>query len=149
MDFPVQFDVTPDWRVFLFAAAISVVTGVLFGLAPARSAAKMDAHAVLKGDASGWRGRKLAFRDVLVVMQVAICFVLVSACLLSLRGLQRTLTVHLGFDPHGVTVAGFDLGLAGYSPESGRDFQRTRPYGTGKSSRRAIRGIFQLRSVEH
>ncbi len=58
---------------------------------------------------------RIAFRDVLVVSQVAICFVLVSACLLSLRGLQRTLTVPLGFDPHGVTVAGFDLGLAGYT----------------------------------
>jgi len=124
MDFPVQFDVTPDWRVFLFAAAISVVTGILFGLAPARNAARTDANAVLKGETSGWRGRRIAFRDVLVVSQVAICFVLVSACLLSLRGLQRTLTVPLGFEPLGVTVAGFDLGLAGYSAERGRDFQR-------------------------
>jgi len=124
LDFPVQFDVTPDWRVFLFAAAISVVTGILFGLAPAHNAAKTDANAVLKGEQDGWRGRRIAFRDVLVVLQVAISFVLVSACLLSLRGLQRTLTVPLGFEPHGVTVAGFDLGLAGYSAERGRDFQR-------------------------
>jgi predicted permease len=124
LDFPVQFDVKPDWRVFLFAAAISVVTGVLFGLAPAHSAAKTDAHAVLKGEPSAWRGRRIAFRDVLVVAQVAICFVLVSACMLSLRDLQRTLTVPLGFDPHRVTVAGFDLGLAGYTTERGRDFQR-------------------------
>jgi predicted permease len=124
LDFPVQFDVQPDWRVFLFAAAISLITGVLFGLAPARSAVKTDAHAVLKGEPSAWRGRRIAFRDVLVVTQVAICFVLVSACLLSLRGLQRTLTVPLGFDPHGVTVAAFDLGLAGYTTERGRDFQR-------------------------
>jgi predicted permease len=124
LDFPVQFDVKPDWRVFLFAAAISVITGVLFGLAPAHSAAKTDAQAVLKGEPCAWRGRRIAFRDVLVVAQVAICFVLVSACVMSLRGLQRTLTVPLGFDPHGVTVAGFDLGLAGYTTERGRDFQR-------------------------
>jgi macrolide transport system ATP-binding/permease protein len=124
LDFPVQFDVTPDWRVFLFAAAISVITGILFGLAPAHSAARTEAHAVLKGEPSAWRGRRIAFRDVLVVAQVAICFVLVSACMLSLRGLQRTLRVPLGFDPHGVTVAGFDLGLAGYTAERGRDFQR-------------------------
>jgi predicted permease len=123
MDFPVQFDVAPDWRVFLFAAGISIVTGILFGLAPARNAAKTDANVVLKGETSGWRGGRIAFRDVLVVTQVPICFVLVSACLLSLRGLQRTLTVPLGFEPHGVTVSGFDLGLAGYSTERGRDFQ--------------------------
>ena len=79
---------------------------------------------MLKGEPSAWRGRRIAFRDVLVVAQVAICFVLVSACMLSLRGLQRTLRVPLGFDPHGVTVAGFDLGLAGYTAERGRDFQR-------------------------
>jgi macrolide transport system ATP-binding/permease protein len=124
MDLPVQFDVTPDWRVFCFAAAISVVAGMLFGLAPARHAAKTDANAVLKGESSGLRGRRLALRDVLVAVQVALCFVLVTACLLSLRGLQRSLTLHLGFEPRGATVAQFDLGIAGYSVQRGRDFQR-------------------------
>jgi predicted permease len=124
MDLPVQFDVTPDWRVFCFAAAISVVAGMLFGLAPARHAAKTDANAVLKGESGGLRGRRLALRDILVTVQVALCFVLVTACLLSLRGLQRSLRLHLGFEPHGATVAQFDLGLAGYSTQRGKDFQR-------------------------
>ncbi|HEY2498535.1 MAG TPA: ABC transporter permease, partial [Candidatus Angelobacter sp.] len=52
MDFPVQFDVSPDWRVFCFAAAISVAAGMLFGLVPARHAAKTDSNAVLKGETS-------------------------------------------------------------------------------------------------
>src|SRR5215831_5014311 len=124
MDFPVQFDVSPDWRVFCFAAAISAVAGILFGLAPSRHAARTDANAALKGESQGMQGKRLALRDVLVVVQVALCFVLVSACLLSLRGLQRSLTMHLGFEPQGVTVAEFDLGLAGYSEQRGRDFQR-------------------------
>src|SRR5580765_1052018 len=124
MDFPVQFDVSPDWRVFCFAAAISAVAGILFGLAPARHAAKTDSNAALKGETQGIQGKRVALRDVLVVIQVALCFVLVSACLLSLRGLQHSLTMHLGFEPQGVTVAQFDLGLAGYSEQRGRDFQR-------------------------
>jgi predicted permease len=137
MDFPVQFDVSPDWRVFCFAAAVSVAAGVLFGLAPARHAARIDANAVLKGEAAGFRGGRLALRDVLVAVQLALCFVLVSACLLSLRGLQRSYNLHLGFEPQGATVAAFDLGLAGYSEQRGRDFQR-----------RALEALQQLPGVQ-
>ena len=124
LDFPVQFDVTPDWRVFCFAAVVSAIAGILFGLAPARHAARTDSNAVLKGETRGFQGQRLALRDALVVVQVALCFVLVSACLLSLRSLQKSFSMHLGFEPQGVTMAAFDLGLAGYSPEKGRDFQR-------------------------
>src|SRR5262249_49181779 len=117
MDFPVQFDVSPDWRVFLFAFAVSLVAGALFGCAPAWRASKTDANAVLKGASTSWARSRLAFRDVLVVLQVALCFVLVAACLLSLRGLQQALKMPLGFEPEGVSVIGSDLGLAGYSDE--------------------------------
>ncbi|HEY6293656.1 MAG TPA: ABC transporter permease [Terriglobia bacterium] len=124
MDIPVQFDVNPDWRVFLFACAVSIVAGALFGCAPAWRASKTDANAVLNGSIMSWGRRRLAFRDVLVVLQVALCFVLVSACLMSLRGLQQALNVRLGFDPEGVSVVGYDLGLAAYSEEKGRTFQQ-------------------------
>ena len=124
MDFPVQFNVEPDWRVFFFAFVISLIAGLLFGAAPAGNASRTDAQAVLKGEQSGWRRRRLAMRDVLVVLQVALCFVLVSACLLSLRGLQQSLGLHLGFQPEGVSAVAFDLGLAGYTEEQGRNFQR-------------------------
>ncbi len=59
-----------------------------------------------------------------MALQVALCFVLISGCLLSLRGLQHALTMPLGFQPRGVAVVGFELGLAGYSEEQGRNFQR-------------------------
>jgi predicted permease len=71
-----------------------------------------------------WGRGRLAFRDVLVVVQVALCFVLVSASLLSLRGLQQALNMNLGFAPQHVSAAAFELGLAGYSEERGRAFQR-------------------------
>jgi predicted permease len=124
MDFPVQFNVNPDWREFLFAFAAAIAAGVLFGSAPAWRASKTDSNTVLKGaPASGGRQR-LATRDLLVVVQVALCFVLVSACLLAVRGLQHALNMRLGFDPRHVSVVAFDLGLAGYGEEQGHDFQR-------------------------
>ena len=124
MDIPVQFNVSPDWRVFLFAFAISLVAGALFGLAPAWRVSKTDANAVLKGSATDGRPRRLAFRDVLVVVQVALCFVLVAACLISLRGLQQSLKMNLGFEPGGVSVVAYDLGLGGYSDQKGRAFDQ-------------------------
>jgi len=124
MDFPVQFNVDPDMRVFLFAFAISMIAGVLFGAAPAGRASKTDPQAVLKGEQRGWRGARLAVRDFLVVLQVALCFVLVAACLLSLRGLQQSLTLQLGFQPQNVSVVAFDVGLAGYNQQQGESFRR-------------------------
>ena len=124
MDFPVQIDVNPDWRVFLFGCAASLLAGILFGTAPAAQASRTDANAILKGEQKTWRRTRLAMRDVLVVLQVALCFVLVSGCLLSLRGLQQAMGLRLGFQPQGVSVVGFDLGLSGYSEEQGRNFQR-------------------------
>jgi len=124
MDFPMQYDISLDWRVFLFAAAGSLVAGGLFGSAPAWRASKSDPNMVLRGASATWGRSRLAFRDVLVVIQIALCFVLVSASLLSLRGLQQALKMNLGFAPQHVSVVAFELGLAGYSEDRGRDFQR-------------------------
>jgi predicted permease len=125
VDVPIQFDIPVDLRVLLFASIASAAAGLLFGLAPARQAAKTNPNSALKeSDGSQMVGRGLPVRDVLVAVQVAICVVLVSACALSLRGLQQALTMSLGFDPKGVTIVGFDLGLAGYSKEAGAQFQR-------------------------
>jgi predicted permease len=124
MDFPVQFNVNPDWRVFLFASVVSVIAGGLFGCLPAWRASKTDANSMLKGPVTTAGLRRLALRDGVVVLQVALCFVLVSGCLLSLQGLRRALKMNLGFEPQHVSVVGFDLGLAGYSAEQGRAFQQ-------------------------
>jgi predicted permease len=125
LDFPVQLNVNPDWTVFFFAFIISAVTGILFGLGPAYRGTRTSANAVLKGSSPVWiHHHGLGLRDVLVALQVALCFVLTAACLLSLRGLQHALNLPLGFQPNGVAVVSLDLGLAGYAEEQGRNFQR-------------------------
>ncbi len=126
IDFPVQLNVSPDWRVFGFAAVISIATGVLFGLGPAVRSACADVNGVLKGGPGMALLRKrfrLSFRDLLVACEIALCFVLVFGSVLSLRGLQRAVTMQIGFQPKNVTTAAFDLGLAGYSEAQGRAFQ--------------------------
>jgi hypothetical protein len=67
---------------------------------------------------------RLYFRDILVAAEIAFCFVLVFGCVLSLRGLQRALTLSLGFQAEHVATVAFDLGLAGYQPAQGRQFQQ-------------------------
>jgi macrolide transport system ATP-binding/permease protein len=124
MDFPVRFSVNPDWRVFLFALAGAILAGMLFGSAPAWRASRTDPNATLRGASATWGRSRLAFRDLLVVVQVALCFVLVSASFLSLRGLQQALKMNLGFHTEHVATAAFDLNLAGYSEERGRAFQQ-------------------------
>jgi macrolide transport system ATP-binding/permease protein len=124
LDFPMQYDVSLDWRVFLFAVAGSLIAGGLFGSAPAWRASKSDPNLVLRGASATWGRGRFALRDVLVVVQVALCFVLVSASLLSLRGLQQALKMNLGFEPQHVSLVAFELGLAGYSEDRGRAFQQ-------------------------
>jgi predicted permease len=123
MDFPVQLNVRVDWRVFLFAMAGSIVAAGLSGSAPAWRASRTDPNAALRGAFATWRTR-LALRDLLVTAQVAICFVLICASFLSLRGLQQALQMNLGFQPQRVSTAAFELSLAGYPEERGRAFQR-------------------------
>jgi predicted permease len=123
LDFPIQFDVTPDWRVFLFAFAVAVATGVLFGIGPMRQGWKADPAFSLKGRSS-YPVPPMAVRDVLLPLQLALCCALVTASLVAARGLTRSFQTPLGFRPEGAAVIGYDVGLAGYTEELGRVFQQ-------------------------
>jgi predicted permease len=124
MDFPVQMDVAADGRVLAFSFGLAILTGLVFGLAPARRAWQIDPQLALKGDAAATAGGRGRFRELLLAMQVALCAVLVTASLVSVRGLMRSLETPLGFRPRGVAVAGLALGLAGYTDEQGRQFRQ-------------------------
>jgi predicted permease len=123
IEVPIQFDVRPDVSVFVFAFVVSLLAGMGFGAAPALQAAATDPNATLKL-VDGARGRRWPIRDLFVVAQVTFCFVLVAACLTSLRGLREALTMPLGLRPAGVTMAGFDLGLGGYSRDTGEALRK-------------------------
>jgi predicted permease len=137
LEFPVQFDVSPDWRVFLFAFAAALATGILFGMGSARHAWKADPALHLKGSAAPRSGRRWAARDVLLPVQIALCCVLVTASLVAVRGLMRSFQTPLGFRPDGAAVVGYDVGLAGYSEDRGRVFDQ-----------RALEAVAHLPGVE-
>lgn len=124
LDLPIHFDVNPDWRVFLIAFTASLLAGVLVSVGAARQAWKTDPSAGMKGTIDGNRKRRLAFRDLLLPVQVTLCCVLVVASLVAARGTMRSFQTPLGFRPDGVAVAGYNVSLAGYKKEAGRVFQK-------------------------
>jgi predicted permease len=112
--FPVRFalELGVDVRVFAFALGLSLLTGVIFGLAPALRASRPNLVPVLK-DAVEPGGRS-RLRDALVVGQIATSLLLLVGAGLFLRTVMHTATVEPGFDPDGVVVAGVDLKVQGY-----------------------------------
>jgi predicted permease len=97
-----------DGRVLAFTFAVSIVTGILFGLAPALRAARVDINSTLKaggrntqGD-GGLGGLRRRLRSLLVVGEVAISMVLLVGAGLLIRSFVRLQSVSPGFDPEGV-----------------------------------------------
>ena len=117
-----------DPRVFAFTATLAVLTGILFGLAPALQASKPDVVPVLKNElmasVTGRRGFRafLSLRQVLVVVQVALSLMALIAAGLFLRELQHDQSIDTGFETRGVLVMNFNLLREGYTPERGQVF---------------------------
>jgi predicted permease len=96
----VSFDLYPDWRVFAFTAALCLLTGVLFGLAPAFRGSKTSLSPALtgRGSDSGSFGGRFALGKMLVIAQVALSIVLLIGAGLFLRTMRNLRSVDLGFD---------------------------------------------------
>ena len=124
VDIPLFPALGVDTRVLIFAGLISLLTGVLFGLAPALESARADLIPALKNEPIAGRLRRFHLRDVLVAAQVALSVVLVVGSVLVVRSLQNALRLHLGFEPRHAAAVAFDLGLQGYDEVRGREFQR-------------------------
>jgi putative ABC transport system permease protein len=105
-----------DWRVMAFTAALSLVTGVLFGLFPAMQLSRQDLNPVLRAEgrgSSGGRKRNRA-RGALVVAQVALSMVLLVGAGLLIRSFVRLRSVSAGFDAHNVLTMNISLPPARY-----------------------------------
>ena len=100
-----------DWRVFAFTLALSVLTGIVFGLAPAVAASKPDLnHALRNSRSHGLMSFGLrSFRGWLVVTELALAVVLLLAAGLLVRSFNNLLAVDLGFDRHNVLTASISL----------------------------------------
>ena len=106
---------TPDVRVLAFTVALSLATGVLFGLTPALQSSRPDLIVSLREKAGSRSGiGRSQFRHVLVAGQVALSLVLLIAAGLLVRGIRRAQGISPGFQTSGVLAVSLDLEKFGY-----------------------------------
>ncbi len=102
--------VSVDAWVYLTSLILTVLSGMLFGLIPARNVARSDPLQAMKsGTVDATSLRRLSLRDLLLGAQIAICTLLVTASLVSARAMMRVLHTSLGFQPRGALLAEIDL----------------------------------------
>jgi predicted permease len=117
---PLGFATGVDLRVLGFTVTISLLTGILFGIAPTFRGARVDLTPTLKDGAgssgsSGHAGGKwLSIGNALVVAQVALAIVVLVGAGLLVRTLQNLRSMDVGFDSHNILVFGIDPTLIGY-----------------------------------
>jgi macrolide transport system ATP-binding/permease protein len=121
----IALNLTPDLRVLGYALFLTVITGLVSGLAPALQASRADVSTALKeGDGGfGSRGGRL-LRHSLVAVQVAVCMILLIAAGLLMRGLYFAQTVNPGFTMNGIAVVSLDLRTQGYKAELAAALER-------------------------
>jgi predicted permease len=112
---PVPLDVHPDWRIFGFTAAVSLITGILFGLAPALRSTQVDPGPAIKEGARQATPSSRVLDRALVVVQVALSVVLITGAGLFVRTLGNLWSADLGYDRENVLMFSLDAQLAGYS----------------------------------
>jgi predicted permease len=115
----------PDYRVLLYAFAMTLITGLVCGLAPALVSSRTDLVTALKDQSFVLSGRRVGLlRRVLVGSQVWVCVILLIAAGLLLRGLWYAQRVDPGFETENIARISFDLEANGYTPEKAAIFQR-------------------------
>ncbi|HEX8283356.1 MAG TPA: ABC transporter permease [Pyrinomonadaceae bacterium] len=121
-----SLDLGLDYRVLVFTLVVSVGAGVVFGLAPALQASRLDIVTALKTeDALARAGsRRSRLRAAFVAAQVTLSVVLLVCAGLFIRSLQRAHTIDPGFRVERALTVPVDLGLLRYEAEAGRNFYR-------------------------
>ena len=118
-------DLSIDWRLVAFTAGLSVLTAIVFGLAPAIRATRTPPGAAMKLGTRVTGSGGVGVRRLLTVGQVALSFTLVTAALLFARTLGNLADVDAGFQSDGVLVANFDHRRAGVEAERLVAFQQS------------------------
>jgi len=114
---PQGIPITMDARVFLYIAAVSVLTGLGFGLFPALQLSKTNVNQTLRDEGRGSTGghKRVQLRGLLVVSQVALSLLLLIGAGLLVRSFSRLLRVDPGFDPQNVLTMNVSLPTVKYS----------------------------------
>jgi predicted permease len=121
---PIQIPVDPDVKVYAIALLLSIVSGLLFGAVPVRQVLRTDPYGIVKSGSLVKVGRGITVRDLLLVVQIAICAVLVTSSLVAVRGLVRSLRSNFGFEPKSAMLVESDLTMAGYTGDGVNTMQK-------------------------
>jgi predicted permease len=121
---PMHVPVNPDGRVYLLALLLTLASGFLFGAVPVKQILRTNPYEVVKAGSSARAGARLSVRDVLLVAQIAICAVLVTASMVAVRGLARSIHTNYGFRVEDTLLVDTDLSMAGYSTDRVPAMQR-------------------------
>jgi predicted permease len=121
---PIHLPISPDARLYAVALVLALVSGLLFGIVPVRQVLRANPYEIVKAGPGGQLGRRLTVRDVLLVVQIAICAVLVTSSFVAVRGLERGLHSNFGFEPRNAILGGTNLAQAGYRNDTWTATQR-------------------------
>lgn len=123
-DFPVRFETGLDAGALLLATALSLITGLVFGLVPALQTSRLDTSSVMReesGSVAGASSRSRWFQRLVVGQLTASTVMLVMAGLF-VRSLDRAANYEVGFDPRGVIISSLELFTSGYKSDDGQVF---------------------------
>ena len=124
-DVPINVPVNPDGGTYIVALLLALASGLLFGMMPVRQVMRADPWQVIRTGAAGVAGmRRFNLRDLLLVVQIAICAVLVTSSLVAVRGLARSMHSSFGFAPQNVMLVESDMQMAGFADEHIPQMQR-------------------------
>jgi predicted permease len=112
---PIQVPVYPDAKVYLVALLLALASGFLFGAVPVRQILRTNPYEVVKSGSTAKIGKRISVRDLLLMMQIAVCALLITASMVAVRGLVRSRHSSFGFDPRGAMLVDTDPSVAGYS----------------------------------
>lgn len=117
---PVPLDISIRWPVVAFAGALAVLTGLLFGSAPALRFSRPDIYEAIRSTSGvvGLRRQRLPLGRLLVVGQVAVSLMLLVAAALFVRTLHNLLEVDAGFEASHLVTTKFDPRMAGYTGQT-------------------------------
>jgi predicted permease len=122
---PINVPVNPDAKTYALALLLALFSGFLFALVPVRQVLRVDPWQIIRSGSTGTGSlRRFTLRDVLLALQIAICAVLVTASLVAVRGLARSLHSSYGFQAEGVMLVHTDLHMAGYDGDQRPLMQR-------------------------
>jgi len=144
-DIPINVPVNPDVSTYAVALVLALGSGLLFGIMPIRQVTRTDPWQVMRTGGGFMAGTpRFTLRDVLLVVQIAICAVLVTSSLVAVRGLVRSLHSNFGFELKNAMTVESQLNMAGYTGDRATQMER-RMIDAAKS----IPGVTAVGYVDH